>query len=125
MHELSIVENVLQRVLTIADEHGGLPVSCVKLSIGALQQVDPDLLAFAFQAAVAGTLAERAALEWRVTPARVACPSCGTCFQPDDLFWACPACAAAGGRVLAGDELVLDAVELEEAEQPREEPSWK
>lgn len=125
MHEFSIVENLLERALAVAAEHGGLPVSCVRLAIGALQQVEPEVLEFAFQAAVPGTPAEHATLEWRVVPARVACASCGTCFEPEDVFWACPTCGAAGGRVLAGDDLVLEAVVLDEAPHVQEESSWK
>ncbi|HNR29735.1 MAG TPA: hydrogenase maturation nickel metallochaperone HypA [Candidatus Hydrogenedentes bacterium] len=114
MHEFSIVENILERALAIAVEHGHLPVSRVRVAIGALQQVEPEVLEFAFQAAVQGTLAEDAAFEWRAVPARIACAACDAQFEPEDLFWVCPECAAAGGRVLAGDELVLESVVLDE-----------
>ncbi len=113
MHEFSIVEQVLAAALEVADENGARPVVRVELEIGALQQVVPDALAFAFEAAKAGTLAENATLAWTEVPAEVRCPACAHTYAPDDVFWVCPQCNAPGGEAVRGDDLVLSKVVLE------------
>ena len=114
MHELSLIQNVVEVALDVAHEHGGLPIQRVVLDIGALQQVVPEALEFAFDAATKDTLAEDAVLEWHLLPTRIECSGCGREFEPDDdVFWVCTECDNIGGRVLQGNELVLRSVELE------------
>jgi len=114
MHEFSLAERILESALCAAEAHGGLPVECIVVEIGALQQVVPEALAFAFDAAKSGTPAEDAVLEWRETAALIACEACGNEFTPEDMFWICPSCGAAGGRVLRGEELIIQSVTLRE-----------
>jgi len=114
MHEFSIAAQILECVLQVARDHGGLPVKRVSLDIGGLQQVVPDALRFAFEASIQGTLAEGATLEWREIPVRVQCNAGGREYAPDGLFWTCPGCGGAGAQVRQGDELLVRSVELEE-----------
>lgn len=118
MHEFSLIESVLRTALQVAEEHGGARIERVSLRIGALQQVVPDALTFAYDAAVTGTLAEGSVLDWEAVPARVACAGCGKEYEPDDVFWLCPACGAQGGEVREGDELLLTSVELRDPDEP-------
>jgi Zn finger protein HypA/HybF involved in hydrogenase expression len=50
-------------------------------------------------------------------PARLRCGSCRSEHERD-LFEPCPVCGAVGGEVLAGRELRLDTIDLEEAKTP-------
>lgn len=120
MHELSLIRPVLKMALAISDEHGGLRITSVKLRVGALRQAVPELMTFAFEAAAAGTAAEGASLQLEEVPARIACHVCSREFEPEDVFWQCPECNAFGGRVVAGEELMLETVSLEEAVKPAE-----
>lgn len=112
MHELSMVKGILECALKIAREHGDLPVECVNIQVGALRQVEPELLVFAFEAARTDTLAQDAALEWEEIPALVECGNCRHDYTPSEWFWACPKCDTIGGRVLQGDELLVTSVVL-------------
>lgn len=115
-----MVQSILECALGVARDHGGLAIERVSVEIGALQLVAPEALEFAFEAAKKGTLAENGVLEWHEVVARIECEACGACFEPEDLFWACPECGAVGGRVLAGDDLVLKSVELLEPDAQKE-----
>lgn len=119
MHEFSLVARILERACAIARDHGGRPIERIVLEVGALQQVVPEALEFAFDASKQGTLAGDARLDWREIPARVRCSACGMAYEPEDLYWVCPECAAAGGEVLAGDDLILSSVVLQETETGR------
>jgi hydrogenase nickel incorporation protein HypA/HybF len=116
MHELSLVEALLQTVFAVTEAHGGAMVERLHLRIGRLRQVVPEALSFAFQALTPGTLAEGAIFTWDEVPACIRCKRCDTVFAPPEAwFWTCPACDAPGGEVLAGEELVLESVTLREA----------
>lgn len=113
MHEFSIAAQILECVLQVARDHGGLPVKSVSLDIGGLQRIAPEALRFAFEASTQGTLAEGAALDWREIAVLVQCDACGREYGPEGPFWICPGCGATGGQVRHGDELLVRSVELE------------
>lgn len=115
MHEFRVAEIIMEGALQVAAAHGGLPVERIVVRIGALQQIVPEALAFAFDAAKSGTLAEKAVLEWQPISALVACRQCGNEYAPPDVFWVCPACGAAGGNAIRGEELIIQSVTLRDA----------
>jgi len=114
MHELSIADAILGVALRSA---GGRRVAKVEVRVGALRQVVPSALEFAFELVAQGTAAEGAELELEHVPVRVACRSCGREEELSDLPLACPACGSVDVRVSAGEELSVEALELEEAEE--------
>jgi hydrogenase nickel incorporation protein HypA/HybF len=115
MHEVGIAEALLQAALEVTEAHGGRPIEQVRVHIGRLRQVMPEALTFAFNALTVGTLAQEATLVWEEIPPRICCHACYAVFQPqDDWFWSCSRCDAAGGEVLAGNELVLESVVLKQ-----------
>ena len=115
MHEFSLVENILSRALDLAREHGGLPIEEVHVEIGKLQQVVPEALEFAFEAAKEATLAEEATLQWVTIPVRVICPACQLEYETPGDIWTCPACDTPGGPIVQGDDLILKSVVLKDA----------
>ena len=121
MHEFSLAERILECALELSQTYGGAPVERIEVEIGALRAVVPESLKFAFEAAVAGTAAEGAVLDWREIPAVVACRGCQQEYTPDDLIWSCPACGTVGGRAVRGDELVITSVALADTAAPSQD----
>jgi hydrogenase nickel incorporation protein HypA/HybF len=115
MHEFSLVEQILSRALELSGENGGLPIEEVVVEIGTLQQVVPEALLFAFEAARAETPAAEAKLTWTSIPARIMCPACSGEYETSDVIWACPDCHTPGGRVVQGDDLILKRVVLKDS----------
>ena len=60
MHELSLCEDLMDQVLTIAKEHHAEKVVRIIVQIGPLSGIEPLLLESAFSISRAGTLAEEA-----------------------------------------------------------------
>lgn len=114
MHEFSLVQNILSTALGLAEENGGAPIERIVVDIGALQQVVPEALTFAFEAARAGTLASEAQLEWHEVVPLIECPTCSRQYETAEVFWACPDCGSPGGRAIKGDELILRSILLKE-----------
>jgi hydrogenase nickel incorporation protein HypA/HybF len=111
MHELSIAD----AVVTIASRHAaGRPVTRVDLKVGHLRQVVPDSLQFAFELVSAGTELEGAELVIEEVPAQVSCNACGVEAELKEFPAHCIACGGFDVEVLGGDELLVEALELEE-----------
>jgi hydrogenase nickel incorporation protein HypA/HybF len=111
MHELSVSSAVLDTVLKHA---AGRRVTVVSLRIGHLRQVVPESLAFYFELVSRETLCEGARLEQEVVPARLRCEACGSEWDPEDAWFRCPGCGGPG-EVIAGNELEVESIEVEEA----------
>jgi hydrogenase nickel incorporation protein HypA/HybF len=111
MHELSVSSAVVDTVLKHAD---GRRVTVVSLRIGHLRQVVPDSLAFYFELVSRETLCEGARLEQEVVAARLRCDGCAREWDPEDAWFRCTGCGGAGG-VIAGNELEVESIEVEEA----------
>jgi len=115
MHELGIANSILEAAQSEARQHpGALPVK-VALRIGELAGVDPDALAFSFQALTSGTPWERVALEIETRPRIQRCCVCGVTFRVVDYQFTCGACGSARTECVGGDELELAYLEMEEA----------
>jgi len=112
MHEYSIIQSLVDSVAAAVGPRPGA-VHRVEVAIGELAGVDCALLATAYEVFRAGTLCERAALTIERIPARWECPRCGGTIAPGG-FLRCPHCDEPS-RLAAGDEIVLQRIELEVA----------
>jgi hydrogenase nickel incorporation protein HypA/HybF len=112
MHELSLAESVV----AIARRHAaGRPVARVELKVGYLRQVVPSALEFAFELLAQGTELEGAELALEEVPAAGRCRGCGTESELPGFPLACSACGGLDLELVRGEELLVDALELEEA----------
>jgi hydrogenase nickel incorporation protein HypA/HybF len=114
MHELSIAE----AIVAIAERHaGGRTVTRVEVRVGHLRQVVPSALELAFELVCRGTALDGAELELEQVPARGRCRDCGVETTMDGFPLACSACGGVDVELLAGEELQVEALELEEDEE--------
>ena len=110
MHELSLAESVVR----IACKHAaGRPVARVELKVGHLRQVVPSALEFAFELVAQGTPVEGAELVWEEVPAAGRCRRCGEESELPGFPLACAACGGLDLELLRGEELLVDALELQ------------
>ncbi len=113
MHELSLAASVVEIALRHA---AGRRVTRVALEVGALRQAVPSALTFSFELVAQGTLAEGAALDILAIPAKGECRRCGVVGELHEFPLACPACGAFDLNIVAGEELLVASLELEEDE---------
>lgn len=117
MHELSIIQSVFTTLEEIADDHRLVTITRVRLKIGRLQQIVPDMLEFAFDAVAQGTTAEGASLEIEIVPIVMRCRGCGTEFQVDEQAYICPHCSGTALDTLQGMDIVLDSISGEQDDE--------
>ncbi|MGI8594014.1 MAG: hydrogenase maturation nickel metallochaperone HypA [Solirubrobacteraceae bacterium] len=114
MHELSLAEAVVD----VASRHaGGRRVTKVELKVGHLRQVVPSALEFAFELLAQGTSIEGAELAIEVVPAVGRCRECAAESMLPNFPLCCAECGGFEVDVLAGEELLVDSLELEEEEK--------
>jgi hydrogenase nickel incorporation protein HypA/HybF len=117
MHELALADAVVQ----VAARHAGeRRVTRVELSVGHLRQVVPDALTFAFSLVAEGTVVQGAELVMRDVPVVLRCRGCGTEGPMAAFPMACERCGGLDVDVTQGEELLVDALELEETEMAKE-----
>lgn len=111
MHELAIAESVVR----VADEHAdGRRVTKVYLKVGHLRQVVPSALSFGFELLAQGTCVEGAELEVEHVPAAGLCAGCGAESRLEGFPLSCGACGGFDLRIVEGEELYVESLELEE-----------
>jgi len=115
MHEFSLMTSVLDAVETSARELNASRIVEVKLVIGEMAEVFEDAMDFAFETLTPGTLAEGARLTMTKVRPKSRCFDCGNEFEHDRYGFACPACSSLVTELLAGKELYIESMEIEES----------
>jgi hydrogenase nickel incorporation protein HypA/HybF len=110
VQEDAIVEALLERADAEARSRAAASVARVRLAIGRLAGVESELLRSAFELARAGTLCAGAELEVRDVETRWICRGCSEELRAGAVL-RCPSCGAPA-RLAAGDEIVLESLEL-------------
>ena len=111
MHEYSLMTALMERVEEEAAAHRAVAVHRVRVIIGELSGVEPDLLESAFAIVRAGTICDGAALEVQRVAARWVCPACRRPLATGERLQ-CPACGTPAA-LASGGEILLGQIELE------------
>jgi hydrogenase nickel incorporation protein HypA/HybF len=111
MHELSIARAIVDTATRHAE---GRQVDVVSVRVGWLRQVVPDSLRFYFGIVARDSACEHARLELTAVALRLRCSECGREWEPAEPDFRCPRCAPGSVEVLAGEELEIDYIEVEE-----------
>lgn len=116
MHELSVCLALIEQVDRIARERKARSVSRIVVQLGPLSGVEPALLRHAYPLAAAGTVAEHAELDIEAADIVVKCDQCGaqSAAAPNRLL--CSSCGDFRTRIVSGDEMILQRVELASAQ---------
>ncbi len=121
MHELSLVAGLFDTLEETAREHRARQVTLVRLKVGKLAGVVPDLLESAFDTYKKGTIAGDARLEIEEVPVRLRCRDCGGGRLDETGDFACLACGGRNVEIIEGRELIVERIELE-VEEPEPGP---
>lgn len=115
MHELSIVEALIEQVQQEVERSGqGGRVIGLELVVGRLSGVNADSLRFGFEILAPGTLLEAADVRIAEPKAACRCRACHAASEVDELVARCPACGSDDVFLTGGRELLLDSIHLED-----------
>jgi hydrogenase nickel incorporation protein HypA/HybF len=108
MHEYSLVQALILDVERHLRGRAGA-VRRVRVRMGALCGVDPELLATAYDTFRPHTVCDGATLELTRIPALWSCPQCRRQIAAGERLQ----CCGGPARLVQGDDLVLEQLELE------------
>ncbi len=115
MHEMGIVQSMLDILEQQAQIHKARRIVKVSLEFGALTAVLPDSIRFAFDVLSKGTVAEGAFLDVTIIPISARCIECGREHVMDRYEPLCPACETGALQIVAGrDEMRIASMEVED-----------
>lgn len=112
MHEYSLIEALVRRVEEEARRHRATAVHGIRVSLGELSGVDPDLFRTAYETFRTGTACERAELQLVTVPASWSCSRCGAAI-PRGAELRCADCGAPARLSDGADALLLETVDME------------
>ena len=112
MHELSIVNSIVDIATEHATTNSASEVDKIELEIGELAGIDWSALDFVWDVGVQQSVLEHAEREIIRIPGRVRCLECSTEFQTSSLYASCPNCSSYFSQVLQGKELRVKALTL-------------
>lgn len=117
MHELSILENIVDIAAFELKRSGGLRIETIELEIGTLSGVEPDALEFAWPEATQHTVLEKTRKIIRYIPGQARCQSCGEIFDLPYIYQVCPKCGSYYKDIILGKELTVKSMEIIFADQ--------
>ena len=123
MHELALSKAIVDAAARHAERRR---VTVVRVRVGTLRQAIPESIGFHFGIVARGTVCEGARLEQQRVAAILRCARCGSEWDPAPLpaedaqhliavpRFRCPSCGDGNAEVVAGDELVVESIDVEE-----------
>ena len=116
MHELSIMQSILDLVLEYAEKNNAKKVTKINLKIGELSGFVPEWMQSYFDFVADGTIAHKAEVNIEWVPAIINCKSCGKDYRltKENIGFYCPECGfGAQVEILSGREYNLKSIEVD------------
>ncbi len=107
MHEISLLEDVLDILQDYAKSQGFQQVKKLSLEIGTLSCVEQHALRFGFDVVMKNTLVENAELEIIQTKGVGVCRHCGQTVQMETVHDPCAECGRPGVNITQGMEMKI------------------
>ena len=114
MHELSIVQGIIETVSESAEAASAKKIIAVYLRVGALAGVVKDALLFSYDLATQETMLEGSKLIVEQLPVFIFCQVCGKDVElPTVQSFRCPICNSPSAAIKQGKELEIRSIEIE------------
>ena len=120
MHEYSLVQALLRQVATLMQEQAASRVVSIRVSVGEFSGVESELFRGAYDMLVDATPVQGARLQLDRVPLESKCGECGHTFTMNRFRFQCPECGGGALTILRGEDLVLESVTLEQADNGSE-----
>jgi len=117
MHELSIVMGIIEIAEDAIASKPDYLVKSIELEIGTMAGVIPEALDLAWESATKDGVLQNAERKIIWVDAEAKCSDCGTLFQINELYDACPRCGSFYSDILKGKELRVKALEIEQMDE--------
>lgn len=109
--EREIAETILKDALAKARNAGR--ITGVHVVVGEISEIRRDRFYADWVELTRNTPAEGAQIHFQVVKAEVQCMACFQKYHPEGGEIRCPYCGSLGAKILSGEELYLESIEME------------
>ena len=114
MHELSLMQGILDSIGPVARENGADRITNITLTIGEMTEVVEEAMQFAFDALTQDEpFFDDAQLTMNFVSPKSKCLDCGTEFTHDRYHLRCPNCDSGATIITEGKELHIASIEVD------------
>ena len=113
MHELTVIENIMEIAFQVARENELSHINTINLDVGKMQHLNEGIMQHGFDAAKEGTTAGGASLILNWLPVKLKCNECEHIFTSADMKFFCPNCGSKDTNIIQGTELNIKSIEGE------------
>jgi hydrogenase nickel incorporation protein HypA/HybF len=113
MHEFSIAVDIVDIATSYASKEEAIRVKEIEIEVGQLSGVVMEALEFSLEAAVKGTILEKAVRNLVIVPGKARCTQCSNEYDTDTLLKPCPACRACAPDIIRGRDLRVKSLIIE------------
>jgi hydrogenase nickel incorporation protein HypA/HybF len=114
MHEMGVAMEVIRIAQQEAMSAGTGRIVGMKVRVGRWSGVEAETLRFSLNALTEGTALQGCRMELLLVEPQFACSRCGSRYRGESYLQPCPECGG-GGALVAGDELTLAELEVEDS----------
>ena len=114
MHELAVMQSILDIVIDFADKNKAKKVARINLDVGELSGIVPEWMQKYFNFVSEDTVAENAELVIEWIPAVAKCRACGKehRIERQNLVFICPECESKDIELISGRDYLLKSIEI-------------
>jgi len=114
MHEMGIAAEVARIAGEEAERAGAVRIVALRLRVGQWSGVEVESLRFALEVLGEGTPLAGCRVEIEAVEPTFSCRACEKTYPGSGYFEPCPHCGELGAQLVAGDELNLAEIEVED-----------
>lgn len=113
MHELSIVNALIELCEKNAKIHSANKITKVHVKIGSLSGIEPHFFKITFDTFKEKTICDSATLILDMDELKVACFECGATSKIENNEIVCPICKSIEVKVIEGEDMILQSLEMQ------------
>ncbi len=112
MHEMSIVQNIVEIVNQEMDRHGLERLKAIHLAVGRMTAIVPEQMTLCFEILTENTRLAGTALNIKMVPLTYRCLNCDHEFTSEGITFTCPSCSRENPELIFGRELKVEFLEV-------------
>ncbi len=113
MHETALAQDIIDIVQETSKRHPDATIKTVRVIIGEMVAVVPELLYHAYDSLVSNTTLCESKLDIEIIPVSAECTQCRQSFGVQEFEFSCPYCHSSRITVKSGNEFYIEELEVE------------
>ncbi len=114
MHEYTIGKSIMDTLINLKKQYPNKRITKVTIIAGKLRQILPQALFFYLDILKKDTEFSKIEFIYKEKPVKIKCNKCNKISKINELEFLCPLCGNYDIKVISGNELLIESIEVEE-----------